>query len=46
MGEKNEIEEKIKDYELEAARNVLDAFNEGYALGRQEAEKIYGGKDE
>lgn len=50
MGEifKNEDEaaDVIRKYQLEAMNNVINAFNEGYYLGKEHALRVYGGKDE
>lgn len=36
-----ELVKKVEAYEYEAATNILDAFNEGYNLGRQQAQKQF-----
>lgn len=37
----DKITKKLQNYEYEAAVNILDAFNEGYNLGRMQAEKSF-----
>ena len=49
MGKKEEddpIFEVIERIQKDALDNVINAFNEGYCLGRAHAEKINGGKHE
>lgn len=38
--------ETAQKYQDEAASNVINAFCEGFMLGKQHAEKLYGGKGE
>ena len=42
MGKEEEINQLTRIYQLEAEKVVLQAFNEGYMLGMQHANKIYG----
>lgn len=49
MGQENyekEIAEKVEAYRVEAATMLVNAFNEGYYLGKMHAQKVLGGKDE
>lgn len=32
----------MEKYQLEAAKNAMNAFNEGYILGKSHAEKVFG----
>lgn len=44
MGEKEEQEyrDAVDTYEVEAAKNAINAFNEGYLLGMKHAEAVFG----
>lgn len=44
MGEKEEQEyrDAVDAYEVEAAKNVINAFSEGYLLGMKHAEAVFG----
>jgi hypothetical protein len=44
MGEKEEQEyrDAVDAYEVEAAKNAINAFNEGYLLGMKHAEAVFG----
>lgn len=44
MGAKEEQEyrDAVDAYEVEAAKNAINAFNEGYLLGMKHAEAVFG----
>lgn len=40
-----QINSTLEKYKAEAVKNAIDAFNEGFLLGRQVARQTLGGKD-
>lgn len=52
MGEKTvedllkEVEDQVAEYQAEAVKNVINAFNEGYYLGKLHARQVLGDDDE
>lgn len=51
MGRSNDFEQEINDllesFKNEAVKNAVNAFNEGYLLGRHHAEQMFSeGSDE
>lgn len=40
--EEREYRDAVDAYEVEAAKNAIKAFNEGYLLGMKHAESVFG----
>lgn len=41
-----EYRDSVETFKAEAIKNAINAFNEGYLMGKRHAEEVFGGDDE